>query len=811
MKRSAMLAALMTGAAFVSGPAFAQGSQGFAPAEGAEVQPGSPPPAMVELEEIIVTAQRQTESAQRAAIAISVLQPDALAQITEPTALGKLVPALQMGSSGASPVLYVRGVGTFAANPYTDSAVAVNYDGTYLGRPSSTFGLFYDLDRIEVLKGPQGTLYGRNATGGALNILPARPRLGTTSVDASLSYGNYDAVNAQAAVNLPVSETVAIRVAGTTHAHDGYNSDGTFSEKGSGGRAQMLFEPSDVVSFRLGADYFHLRGTNSTGVLLGTSDPLTGAPIPSGLGPDVGFYDPRTVAILDTAFVSFAGAPYGGLPTRPYMNNKYYGTNGEIVADLGFGTLSVLAAWRRSDLDNVMQSTSFLVQSIETDEQYSGEVRLDGTVGHLDWLVGAYYFRENVDAAYIVNTNFYGGNQTLDAVNESLAGFGRLTWHVTDTLRLTAAGRYTQDEKRFDGVADNVVGICTSPTHLCPDNRRLPADLRDIPAALASIGFVRPPGSPVYVDVTGASGAIYSPSQIIVDGKTSPSKFTYRAGIEFEPRDRTLLYASVETGYRSGGFSFSSIKPVYGPESITAYTVGAKNRFLDNTLQLNLEGFIWKYDDQQVAHQAFGADGSLEFVTENIGKSTNQGFEVELVARPFSRTLLNAVVQYLDAKNDDFVFTDVDSSVPAGLPPGTVPPSTNCPATSNAASGTYTIDCSGMRALRSPRWTINLGIQQKFPVGESGYELGLEANTRYQTSNITMFERQAFSTQAAYWLSDAAVTLYTPDDTWTLQAFVNNIENKRVLSNSFISSIGGIYAGVYGPPRTYGARVSVKF
>jgi iron complex outermembrane receptor protein len=810
MRSSALLAALLSGAAFVSCPAFAQTSVGPAgdPVPSGDVD--NPTTVMGELEEVVVTAQRQVETAQRAAIAISVLQPDVVAQVTDPAGLTKLVPALQIGNGGASPLLYVRGVGSFSANPYTDSAVAVNYDGVYLGRATSTFGLFYDLQRVEVLKGPQGTLYGRNATGGALNILPAQPVLGETSGNASLSLGNYDAVTAQAAVNVGLSDKTAIRLAGTTYSHDGYNTDGTFSEKGSGGRAQVLFEPSETLKLRVGGDFFHLRGTNNTAVLLGTTDQRTGAVVSSGLGPSVGFYDPQTIAILNNALVTSAGAAFGPLPARPYMDNKHYGMNGELTADFDFGTLTVVGAWRRSDLDSLAQPVSFLQRYDEVDEQYSGEARLDGSIGSLDWLVGAYYFHESVDATYFVNSNLFGSSQELNAVNESLAGFGRLTWHVSDNFRLTAAGRYTGDEKRFDGVVNAAVAVCTSPSHSCPNIRRLPADISNLPAALASIGFIQPPGSPVYIDATGGSGAIYSPSQIVVDDKTTPSKFTYRAGVEFDPRDRTLLYASVETGYRAGGFSFSSVKPVYGPETITAYTVGAKNRFLDNTLQVNLEGFIWKYEDQQVTHQAIGTAGGLEFVTENVGKSTNQGLEVELVAKPLPRTLLNAVVQYLDARNDTFVFSDVDSSTLAGLPPGSILPTTNCPATFNATSGTYSVDCSGKRALRSPRWTINLGIQQKFPL-TGDYELGVEANTRYQTSNIVMFERSAFSVQPAYWMSDASVTLYTPDDAWSLQAFVNNIENKRVLNNTLINSIGGIYTGNYNPPRTYGVRLNMKF
>jgi iron complex outermembrane receptor protein len=770
------------------------------------------------LEEIVVTAQRVEETAQRAAIAVSVLQPEALVNVTNPSQLTNLVPALQFAdATSTSPLLYVRGVGTFAGNPYTDSAVAVNYDGVYLGRPTSTQGLFYDVERIEVLKGPQGTLYGRNATGGALNVLPARPVIGATSFSGSVDFGNYASRNGQAAVNIGLSDQTALRLAGIFYEHDGYNTDGTFSDEGKGARAQFLFEPSASLSVRLSGDYFRVGGTGSASVLTGRVDPATRQTVRIESDGEVGLYDPRTVALLNSplAFVASAGAPFGALAARPDRDNEYYGAAVELNADLGWAHLTVLPAWRRAKIDTLgMLGTSLIVQD-ETDEQISGEVRLNGEAGAFEWLAGGFLYQEDVNSAFSPNVSIFASSQSFEASNNSYAGFGRLTWNVTDTFRLSGAARYTQDKKTFRGISFNAPAICTtpavppSPLHLCPNIRRLPANTLDLRAALASIGYIQPPGAPVFIDATGTSNVIWAPTTIQVNESIEPDKVTYRAAVEFDVAEASLLYASFETGYRSGGFSFSSITPTYQPETIDAFTLGAKNRFLNGRVQLNVEAFLWKYKDQQLAHAALGLGGGLEFVTENIGESTNQGVEIELMARPVPNTILRADVQYLDAKNDDFVYRDVDQGVLAGLPPGFVLPDTTCPATSDPTNGAYRIDCSNLRALRSPQWTLNLGVQQTIPVG-SAFQFVLDGNAHYQTESITMFERRALGTTPEYWITNAAVSFGPKEERWGISLYINNISDERVDAAATYLPFGSLTSGNYTPPRTYGARFNFK-
>ncbi len=772
----------------------------------------------VELAEVLVTAQKREESAQKAAIAISVVEPEALLSVTAPEQLTKLVPAVQISATGTSPLIYVRGVGTLSGNPYTDAAVAVNYDGIYLGRPSSISGLYYDMERIEVLKGPQGTLYGRNSTGGAMNILPARPVLGSNSMDATLSAGNFDAVNAQAALNLALSDAVALRLASSAYSHSGYMSDGTYSERGRGGRIQLLVDPGTSWNLRLSSDYFHLGGTGPSGTILGAITP-TGSLVAAPYGRDVGLHDPRTDAFLSSsaAFVDVSGAVFGPNATRPGLDNNYYGVHAEFKADLGVGDLVVLPAWRRADRDETFNPSAFALTSDETDEQYSIEARLSGTAGSIDWLGGAFYFDESVKSTFVVDNRIQGGVQYIDSQNDSWAGFGRLTWNLTDRMRLTGAGRYTDDRKDFDGRAETLQAVCFqrtvlgNPNAVCPDIRRLPANFTSVAQAMADIGYVLstdPSGRPVYVDPTNPLYVLYQLTVTPVNQSLSTSKFTWRAGVEFDVGPSSLLYASVETGYRSGGFSFSSLKPTVNPESITAYTVGSKNRFWDNRVQLNVEGFFWKYKDQQNTHFGRGANGEVELVTENIGESTNKGIEVELLVKPLPNTLLRADVQYLDAEYDRFIYSDLDNS-PTGQP-GTIAPVTGCPTQFDSTAGNWIVDCSGFPAQFSPEWTMNFGVQQTIPI-PNNLKLVADAGTHYQSSTVQLFEQLSAFAPGSYWMSDASLALASQDDRWSLTAYVENIEDKRVATSMLYNGLPSTVGASLSPPRTYGLRLRASF
>ena len=232
------------------------------------------------LGEIVVTAQRVAESSQRAPVALDVISPEELVRqnVIRAEDLSRTTNALSATGSTGGPttVFFVRGVGNATVNAYSDPAIAFNYDGVYIGRPSSTSGVFYDLQRVEILKGPQGTLYGRNATGGAINVIPNRPKLNDTSLEFSAGYGNYDWLTGEAAINLPLGDKAAVRVAGSLSNRDGFQNDGTGKQREYAGRAQIYAEPTDNLNLRLGVDFSHQGGSSLSGFYLGKVDPIFG-------------------------------------------------------------------------------------------------------------------------------------------------------------------------------------------------------------------------------------------------------------------------------------------------------------------------------------------------------------------------------------------------------------------------------------------------------------------------------------------------------------------------------------------------------
>ncbi|MHA6719984.1 TonB-dependent receptor [Sphingomonas sp. RS6] len=757
------------------------------------------------LQEIIVTAQRKSENLQRAGIPVAVVTGDQLVSrgLTSANELGGSVPSLSaQPQGGANTVFFLRGVGNFTVNGYSDPAVAFNYDGVYLGRATSTSGIFYDLERVEVLKGPQGTLYGRNATAGAINVLPTRPKLGENSGFVTASYGNYNAFNVQGAVNIAMGEHGAMRVSGNLVSRDGYQTDGTNDEKTQALRVQFMSELTPDLTVRLGGDFAHSggKGPGSTYagriVYNGTANQF----VPSGLSENSGLFSPEAQAYRQTLFSGLSGRTLDPLDVEPYLDNNYYGANAEITLNTGAGTLTVIPAWRYSKLDNRFAVPAFYGNVAETDEQKSLEVRFAGKpIGMFDYIVGAYYFDESVDATYLFSQQALNAYQSFTSNTKSYAGFGRLTANFTDRLRLIGGLRYTKDDKDFDGRADVFLVRCTTVVQgrpSCPDAPLLPSTGRyqDLPTSI----FPSVPDN--QARPIGTTGALLIHAVTPVNTTISNDRFTYHLGAEFDVGPRSLLYANYETGFRSGGFALAAGYETFEPEYIDAYTIGMKNRFFDNRLQLNLEAFLWKYRNQQVNHTGVDQNGNQGQITENVGKSTNKGVEVDAQFLATPNTLLSVNVQYLDAKYDDFVYRE---------PIGATPPVTGCPYRASAVAGMYDIDCSGRTAYQSPKWTMNLGAQQTVPLGD--YKLVVSGDTQYRSSRVVGFEYMPNQLVGATWVSNAQISFGAFDDRWSIAAFVRNIEDERYQASAQIYNAGSAALAVYSPPRTYGVRATSKF
>ncbi|EQB14756.1 hypothetical protein L288_00970 [Sphingobium quisquiliarum P25] len=782
------------------------------------------------LADIVVTAQRRVESAQKAAIAIDVVAPAELtrAGVNSAATLNAVAPSLNVASGGgATASFFIRGVGNFTNNAYSDSAVAFNYDGVYIGRPTATNGAFFDLERIEVLKGPQGTLYGRNATGGAINVLPSKPKIGELGGAISIGIGNYDNVEAEAAINLPVGDNSAFRVAGKVLHSDGYNDDGTADSKAQGVRAQFLTEPSDGVSLRLAADYSHVGGMGPGGSYQGSLAFVPGAPASSAAPANYVFIpsnlDRRSGLTSPEARDYFSQLVIGGsfnFPApveRPYINDTNWGVTGELGVETGIGDLTVISAYRRSRLDDLFNGPGFRGGRVdERDRQFSAEVRLNGKrIGPVEWLLGAYYFDETTRGRSVFNQYIATSIQSYDVGTRSTAGFGRLTFHLADSFRLVAAGRYTHDRKSLDGSAPTLLNICTNaapplgPGCLAgpsvPVGRSLAEIAAAIPASDLPLGFPVAPG-PANARPFGSAGNILFYSPIVVNDTVTQNRFTYRLAAEFDAGPNSLAYASYETGYRSGGFSLSLGHETFEPEYIKAATVGLKNRFFNNRLQLNIEAFYWRYSGQQVSHFGLDGLGLNSYFTENAGRSTIKGVDVDVQFRATPSTLLSGSIQYLENKLDDYSY-----QTPRGAT--FLPPAVGCPyapGTNALGQTVYDVDCSGKPGFNSPKWSASAGIEQYVDAGPN--RITFAAQGRYRSNRVVGFDYLPQSYSGRDFVVDGSISFGDPDETWAITLWGRNLTNRTVPTITQLnSSVANTIITNYAPPRTYGIRGNFRF
>ncbi|MBO9602812.1 MAG: TonB-dependent receptor [Novosphingobium sp.] len=708
---------------------------------------------------IIVTAQRRAEDVQHAALSITAITGDSLKAkgVTDTDAIARTTVGIEIQpSSGPYTTFSIRSVSSLSGNAFADPAVAVNYNGVYLATPTTFRGLYYDLDRIEVLKGPQGTLYGRNATAGAINIIPKKPDF-SFGGDASVDVGNYGHFDFSGALNVPLSDTVAFRVAGQRAKHNGYMSDGTSDEDVQAARASLLFEPSSNFSLLLSGDWSH-EGGKGPGATLRTNCSNLGK---QGNGCFVA--DPYTdVGDLASYYTAAHIAPQ---TTDPFLDSNYYGANLNADLTTGIGTFSLIGGYRKSDVSYVTTGTSWQLREKQHPEQESVELRLASPSGQrFQYVFGAYYLNTDLHA------RANGENATRHTFSDqwtNLSGwtgalFSQLTYGLTDTFRLTGGLRYTYEQKSSDSKRYNIATIGPDPV---------------IPPA--------PVGNPVNTVV----------------GKQSWNQVNWKAGFELDAGPSNLLYGNVSTGFKAGGFYYGPPgSDTYQPEKVISYVLGSKNRFFGNRVQLNAEAFYLNYTDQQVSFvKLVGSTSTL--VTENAGKSHVYGLEVEGDFLPLDNTRIGAQVQYLKAKYDSFTYQTL-------APP---PAASDCAVTPGVPQAT--VDCAGVTPLNSPEWTIMGDIEQTIPLG-SGAKIVAEGNVRYEDHYQTDISYIPLGLGGGTARVNLGLSYIAPNDRFSIKAYVDNVTDVVTVSAQTMSSSYSVFP-YFGSrllaPRTFGVRASVNF
>ncbi len=729
-------------------------------------------PATAVVEEVIVTAGRVESALSKTPIAVTAVTGADLTSegITNPTQLSDMVPNLSI-VRGNGLQITIRGVTSTDGTEKGDPSASFLLNGLYIARPQAQEVAFYDIERVEVLRGPQGTLYGRNTTAGVINVLTATPKFDFSS-SFDLTVGNYDTLQATGVVNMPLSDSFAVRIAANYDARENYVKQAVpqifttpKAKDVASIRVSALYRPTDNFQFKAVFDASKIQDYQ-VGPATGNFFVVPFAAPPAGLaGPNPVYVDRGP----DTQLTKiYADAHQGS------NDDDTWGVLGEATYNLTDNwDVTWLGGYREFHRDDrgstyfgsatsptgAVLSSAVYPNFFRGDySQNSQEVRVAYASDKLKAQLGAYYFREEYDIAFFIRdfisttpgTRGYFFGFPQGGYAKTTGVFGQATYSLTDAFRLTAGVRTTSDDKERIG-ATSFRGALTDPTNFA------------------------------------AGDSLNNAAQ-------QTSKVTWKVGADFDLTDATLLYGTVSTGYKAGGFNDGCLagqpgcnapRPAealfYQPETITAYEVGAKTRLMDGRLRLSTSYFHYDYQNLQLS-QLTNACGAPCQVTTNAAKALVDGIELESVLAIDENNRLDFSATWLDARYEDWPV----------LP---------------------TYNLAGAKLDRSPEWAFNAGYSYTQPLA-NGASLIAGIRTRYSA-------KYAFFTQtlrAQFWQpsftkTDLSLT-YDSGAQWSVQGYVRNVENTIELT---AAGVGGGFPGLnnggagISEPRTYGVRLNASF
>ena len=715
------------------------------------------------LDEIVVTAEKRELNVQKSALTIEVLNADSMekAGISQVTDLQAVIPGLTIGLGGNNDQIFIRGVGSFAFSPISTPGVAFNVDGVYVGRPDGLGSNFYDLARVEVLKGPQGTLYGRNANGGSINVVTNEPSLGEDSAYIATEFGDYSLVHVGGAANAAIGDRSALRVAFNVIRRDGYLSDGSDDDVESAGRIRYKFQPNEAVSLLFNTDYAHLGGRGSGSVWL---------PRPPGENP----WEATTTPASNAYLHSFL--PLGPLEADQepdsFQNSSFFNTSAQLDWNMGIAKLTIVPAYRYTDTDSLSQN-GLRYGQIERADQKSVEARLGDASPILTWVIGGYFFDEGVKGAsnvYQSDALQYDLVQYLPTTKAS-AAFGQTTINVRGDLRLIIGGRYTREHDTLTGTFSS---LATDPISL-----------------LEQFG-----------------------------GNKTFSGFTYRTGVEYDLAPANMIYATYSTGFKAGGFS-QTVAPlnVYQPEKLDSLELGSKNRFFDNRLQVNLSAYQWKYKDIQDQRVNFDPLGNISLLTYNSGDATIAGGTLDLIGKLTNADTLSLSTEYANSHYSSYwfqepapVFQPVSTgcSITGPYAPGARIPYSSAGYTTNIDPTPIVVgSCAGFQVARVPLWSGTVGAQHVISLPGSA-SLRASAQMHFVGAEWLNIDFIPAERDKSYEVVDADLTYAARG--WSLGIFGRNLGNTAYYTGGLQQPfVGGLFAANIGPPRTYGVHADYHF
>ncbi|CAN7148127.1 TonB-dependent receptor [Phenylobacterium sp. LjRoot219] len=713
-----------------------------------------------QLDEIVVTAQRRAENLQEVPIAVSAVTANTLSEvgIEATNALPQIVPSVQMTRSGPSGLFFVRGVGTTNAAAGEEGANAVYVDNVYLGDLSQTINNFNNISRIEVLKGPQGTLFGRNATGGLIHIITEEP--GQEFVlRGQVGYANYDTLSSKLYIAGPVNDMISADLALTSSDQgDGWGRNLTRNEdihiqEFWGARSKVVVRPADRLKLTLAGDFF--KSDDNLAIAWRLEDGVVGTGGTRGPG---GF---------DTT---------SNMPAMTRL--KIWGLSFTAEADLDFATFTSISAMRRtrnhSDFDvDGAQLNLVNIDYVSRNKTFQQEFRLaSNSTDPLAWQAGLFYLRSEAEndqqqrGLAFAPASLQGFNINSDLTTNSYAAFGEATYAITESTRLTAGLRYTSDRRKFNGA--------------------------QTPVTLAGV-IGRPSVNP--------------------DPKLSYDEFTYRVALRQDITDDINVYASVNRGFKAGSFSLQApLNAPVDPQFIMAYEVGLKSEFFDRRLRLNLAAYHYDIDDYQVRSAAVATPGSS--VLLNAATVKVDGFDLEFEGALTRDWRVFGGFTVLDSRFDKFGGPGAPVQAPIAYPnPATCPAAlvgTANPGVLGAGvrTGGFTTclgDASGNRMPMAPEFSASLGTTYNLAVGDEG---NVRFSLLYSYNDGYVFEPDNIMNQGAFSLVNASVE-YRPTDRYGIEFWVNNLTDEDYAVQKITTGTGVTTA--MGAPRTYGVNLKVDF
>ena len=726
------------------------------------------------LEELIVTAQKRSESIQDIPISIAAFSDEQLTSlgIYETGDLGQFVPGLEIGNSsgeGSQLIFFLRGAGLNDFNTNNAGPIGLYSDEVYVSSPALSPFQMFDAERVEILKGPQGTIYGRNTTGGAIKFITKKPTR-ETKVSGRWRFGNNGSNTVEGAVSGALSDTVSARVAVSKDDSDGYGTnlvDGSAINGVDTGayRALVNIEPNEDLSILLNIHGAKVDSQGSSFSPLGTLDPVTGevcndAAIAANQCVDrLGYQSPDDE--LDGNY-------------NPIENVKLRTSGAYAEINYEFGDLTFTSVTAYDELERSLPEESdgnpfglFSINYGVESETLSQELRLTGSTDNMDWLAGLYYLDEEIKQSQTIDLfrefrAFTGGladptgsvtgapilfARGLNTQNlKTAAVYGQANYQLNDSFAVTVGGRYTDESRDFDAI-----GQFEEPETFGPE------------------------------PVVGYS---------FTDLETSSDAFSYRLALEYKPTNTVLYYGSVSRGFKSGGFNGGFLDldinlarlqlEAFDPEFVTAYEVGYKADFLDSRLRLNAAAFYNDFSDLQVFSQV--NDGSLPIlILDNASDAESKGIEIDLAAVLSDEWTVSLNAAFIDSELKDFVSNNTGQDF-----------------SGNKIAQTPETSISGVLSYERSLWT--------------GGTLKAQGSFAYKDDLFFTTENNPLVGQEAYTLLNARFGYTSLSEFWSITAYINNLTDERYKTNvSDIRDITASYVRTFGSPRTFGVEVSFDF